>query len=226
MKKTRILLVDDDPKVLDFLSGHLNDAGYKVFTATSGKIGLHYAKKVVPDIIILDVIMPEMDGIETCKELRLLPELKDTLIIFYTARTENYSQIAGLDAGADDYITKPVNPRVLTSRIQAILRRKIHHDGATGVVNVGDEVNINNDGYTITVGEEEFILPKKEFELLSLLASKPGKVFNRKDILHKIWGEDVQVGNRSIDVHIRKLRKKLGGDKIKTLRGVGYKFET
>ncbi len=225
MKKTRILVVDDDPLVLDFLSVHLSEAGYKVFTASNGKSAIHSAKKILPEIIILDVIMPEMDGIETCKELRLLPETKNTLIIFYTARYENYSQIAGLDAGADDYITKPVNPRVLTSRIQAILRRRSHHDDTKGFVNVGDDVNINSEGYSISVGEEEFVLPKKEFELLSLLASKPGKVFNRKDILHKIWGEDVQVGNRSIDVHIRKLRKKLGGDKIKTLRGVGYKFE-
>ncbi len=170
-------------------------------------------------------MMPEMDGIEACKELRSSPETKNALIVFLTARTEDYSQIAGLDAGADDYISKPLKPRVLISRIHALLRRRVHPEGPTGVVDVGGGIKINKESYSVSVGEEELSLPKKEFELISLLASKPGKVFSREDILHKIWGEDVVVGDRTIDVHIRKLRQKLGDDKIKTLKGIGYKFE-
>ncbi len=225
MENTRILLVDDEPDVLDFLSFNLKKEGYEVFTAPDGKSAIQTAKRVSPNLIILDVMMPEMDGIEACKELRNLPETKNSLIVFLTARTEDYSQIAGLDAGADDYISKPLKPRVLISRINALLRRRVQPDGPTGVVDVGGGIKINKESYSVTVGEEELSLPKKEFELLSLLASKPGKVFSREDILHKIWGEDVVVGDRTIDVHIRKLRQKLGDEKIKTLKGIGYKFE-
>jgi two-component system alkaline phosphatase synthesis response regulator PhoP len=225
MENIRILLVDDEPDVLDFLSYNLKKEGYEVFTASDGKSAIQIAKKVLPNLIILDVMMPEMDGIEACKELRSSPETKNALIVFLTARTEDYSQIAGLDAGADDYISKPLKPRVLISRIHALLRRRVNPDGPTGVVDVGGGIKINKESYSVSVGEDELSLPKKEFELISLLASKPGKVFSREDILHKIWGEDVVVGDRTIDVHIRKLRQKLGDDKIKTLKGIGYKFE-
>jgi two-component system alkaline phosphatase synthesis response regulator PhoP len=225
MENTRILLVDDEPDVLDFLSFNLKKEGYEVFTASDGKSAIQTAKKVTPNLIILDVMMPEMDGIEACKELRTLPETRNALIVFLTARTEDYSQIAGLDAGADDYISKPLKPRVLISRINALLRRRVQPDGPIGVVDVGGGIKINKESYTVSVAGEELSLPKKEFELLSLLASKPGKVFSREDILHKIWGEDVVVGDRTIDVHIRKLRQKLGEEKIKTLKGIGYKFE-
>jgi two-component system alkaline phosphatase synthesis response regulator PhoP len=225
MENTRILLVDDEPDVLDFLSFNLKKEGYEVFTASDGKSAIQTAKKVTPNLIILDVMMPEMDGIEACKELRTLPETRNALIVFLTARTEDYSQIAGLDAGADDYISKPLKPRVLISRINALLRRRVQPDGPVGVVDVGGGIKINKESYTVSVAGEELSLPKKEFELLSLLASKPGKVFSREDILHKIWGEDVVVGDRTIDVHIRKLRQKLGEEKIKTLKGIGYKFE-
>lgn len=225
MENTKILLVDDEPDVLDFLSYNLKKEGYEVFTASDGKSAIQTAKRVTPSLIILDVMMPEMDGIEACKELRTLPETKNALIVFLTARTEDYSQIAGLDAGADDYISKPLKPRVLVSRIHALLRRRVQPDGPQGVVDVGGGIKINKESYSVTVGEEVLSLPKKEFELLSLLASKPGKVFSREDILHKIWGEDVVVGDRTIDVHIRKLRQKLGEEKIKTLKGIGYKFE-
>lgn len=225
MENIKILLVDDEPDVLDFLSYNLKKEGYEVFTASDGKSAIQTAKKVLPNLIILDVMMPEMDGIEACKELRSSPETKNALIVFLTARTEDYSQIAGLDAGADDYISKPLKPRVLVSRIHALLRRRNSPEGATGIVDVGGGIKINKESYSVSLGDEQLSLPRKEFELISLLASKPGKVFSREDILHKIWGEDVVVGDRTIDVHIRKLRQKLGDDKIKTLKGIGYKFE-
>src|ERR1700727_2797368 len=194
MNNLKILLVDDEPDVLDFLSFNLQKEGYEVYTASEGREAVQMAKKVSPNLIVLDVMMPEMDGIEACKELRNLPESKNALIIFLTARTEDYSQIAGLDAGADDYISKPLKPRVLISRIHALLRRRIQPDGHLGVVDVGGGIKINKESYTVSAAGEELSLPKKEFELLSLLASKPGKVFSREDILHKIWGEDVVVG--------------------------------
>jgi two-component system alkaline phosphatase synthesis response regulator PhoP len=225
MENIKILLVDDEPDVLEFLSFNLKKEGYEVFTASNGREGLQIAKKVSPKLILLDVMMPEMDGIETCKELRVSSECKDAFIIFLTARTEDYSQIAGLDSGADDYVAKPIKPRVLISRINALLRRRSSPETNTGIIDVGGGISINKESYTVNVGKSELSLPKKEFELLNLLASKPGKVFSREDILHKIWGEDVVVGDRTIDVHIRKLRQKLGEDKIKTLKGIGYKFE-
>jgi len=225
MENIRILLVDDEPDVLDFLSFNLQKEGYEVHTASNGREAIQVAKKVSPNLILLDVMMPEMDGIEACKELRTLPESKNALIIFLTARTEDYSQIAGLDAGADDYVAKPIKPRVLVSRIKALLRRRGLAEDTSSVVDVGGGITIDKESYSVKLGKTELSLPKKEFELLNLLASKPGKVFSREDILHKIWGEDVIVGDRTIDVHIRKLRQKLGEEKIKTLKGIGYKFE-
>jgi two-component system alkaline phosphatase synthesis response regulator PhoP len=225
MKVTRILLVDDEPDVLDFLSYNLKKKGFEVFTASDGKSAIQVAKKVLPSLIVLDVMMPVMDGIEACREMRQIPEIKDTLIMFLTARTEEYSQVAGLEAGGDDYISKPINLRILMSRIDALLRRRHRNEHNLGVVDVGGGVKINNESFSVTVDGEEYTLPKKEFELITLLTSKPGKVFSREDILHKIWGEDVVVGDRTIDVHIRKLRQKLGDEKIRTLKGIGYKFE-
>lgn len=225
MKGTKILLVDDEPDVLDFLSYNLKKQGAQIFTASDGKSAIQVAKEELPDLIVLDVMMPIMDGIEACKELRQLPETKNTMIVFLTARTEEYSQIAGLEAGADDYISKPLNLRILVSRIDAMLRRGRRAERMNGVVDVGGGVKINNESYSVTVNGEEYTLPKKEFELVTLLTSKPGKVFTREDILNKIWGGDVVVGDRTIDVHIRKLRQKLGDDRIKTLKGIGYKFE-
>lgn len=225
MDNIKILLVDDEPDVLDFLSFNLKKEGYDVYTAGNGKEAVQVAKKVSPRLIVLDVMMPEMDGIETCKELRACTECKDSFIIFLTARTEDYSQIAGLDAGADDYVSKPIKPRVLISRINALLRRRGSTENGENIIDVGGGITINRESYSVKIGKTDLSLPKKEFELLNLLASKPGKVFSREDILHKIWGEDVVVGDRTIDVHIRKLRQKLGEDKIKTLKGIGYKFE-
>jgi two-component system alkaline phosphatase synthesis response regulator PhoP len=225
MNNLRILLVDDEPDVLDFLSFNLQKEGYEVFTASDGREAVQMAKKVSPNLILLDVMMPEMDGIEACKEIRTLPECKNTLIVFLTARTEDYSQIAGLDAGADDYVSKPIKPRVLISRIKALLRRRFQSETDTSIFDVGGGIKINKENYSVTVEGKDVSLPKKEFELLYLLASKPGKVFTREDILHKIWGEDVVVGDRTIDVHIRKLRQKIGEEVIKTLKGIGYKFE-
>lgn len=225
MNTLRILLVDDEPDVLDFLSFNLQKEGYEVFTASNGREAVQMAKKVSPNLILLDVMMPDIDGIEACKEIRTLPEGKNTLIVFLTARTEDYSQIAGLDAGADDYVSKPIKPRVLVSRIKALLRRRFQSETDTSVFDVGGGIKINKENYSVTVDNKDVSLPKKEFELLYLLASKPGKVFTREDILHKIWGGDVVVGDRTIDVHIRKLRQKLGDEVIKTLKGIGYKFE-
>lgn len=225
MNTLRILLVDDEPDVLDFLSFNLQKEGYEVFTAPNGREAVQMAKKVSPNLILLDVMMPDIDGIETCKEIRTLPEGKNALIVFLTARTEDYSQIAGLDAGADDYVSKPIKPRVLISRIKALLRRRFQSETDTSIFDVGGGIKINKENYSVTVHNKDVSLPKKEFELLYLLASKPGKVFTREDILHKIWGGDVVVGDRTIDVHIRKLRQKLGDEVIKTLKGIGYKFE-
>lgn len=225
MNTLRILLVDDEPDVLDFLSFNLQKEGYEVFTASNGREAVQMAKKVSPNLILLDVMMPDIDGIEACKEIRTLPEGKNVLIVFLTARTEDYSQIAGLDAGADDYVSKPIKPRVLISRIKALLRRRFQSETDTSIYDVGGGIKINKENYSVTVNNKDVSLPKKEFELLYLLASKPGKVFTREDILHKIWGGDVVVGDRTIDVHIRKLRQKLGDEVIKTLKGIGYKFE-
>jgi two-component system, OmpR family, alkaline phosphatase synthesis response regulator PhoP len=221
----KILLVDDEPDILEFLSYNLKKEGYNVFTANNGKEAIIVAKKENPDLIILDVMMPDMDGIETCREIRALPGLKDVMIAFLTARNEDYSQIAGFEVGADDYINKPIKPRVLISRITALLRRgKSNGASATDKVDMGG-IRIDRERYLIIQDGKEIHLPKKEFELLALLASKPGKVFTREVILDKVWGGEVVVGDRTIDVHIRKLREKLGEDFIKTVKGIGYKFE-
>jgi len=219
----KILIVDDEPDILEFIGYNLKKEGFDVVTSNNGKEAIKLAKDKKPDLILLDVMMPEMDGIETCQEIRQIPELSKTLISFLTARGEDYSQIAGLEAGADDYITKPVKPKVLVSKIKAMLRRKDHQvSGRQDAPETG--ILIDRDRYVVIKEDQELTLPKKEFELLSLLVSAPGKVFNRETILSKVWGEDVIVGDRTIDVHIRKLREKIGDDSIKTIKGVGYKY--
>jgi len=226
MKKQdiKILLVDDEPDILEILRYNLSSQGYQVFTAKNGAEGVEKAKKKKPHLIILDVMMPEMDGIEACDIIRSTKGLEQTLITFLTARGEDYSQVAGFDAGADDYITKPIKPKVLISKIKALLRRlKEDQDQAEEVLEVGNIV-INREEYKVVNNGKDLVLPRKEFELLALLASKPGKVFKREVILDKVWGQEVVVGGRTIDVHIRKLREKIGDHHFKTIKGVGYKF--
>lgn len=221
----RILLVDDEPDIIEFLSYNLKKEGFNVYTANNGKEAIAVAKRENPHVIILDVMMPDMDGIETCREIREIPGLKDVMIAFLTARNEDYSQIAGFEVGADDYINKPIKPRVLISRIKALLRRGGSVETAANEkVDMGG-IKIDRERYLVVQNEKEINLPKKEFELLALLASKPGKVFTRETILDKVWGGEVVVGDRTIDVHVRKLREKLGEDYIKTVKGIGYKFE-
>jgi len=217
----KILLVDDEPDIIELIQYHLEKEGYLVKTAKNGVEGLKVAKSFVPDLILLDVMMPEMDGIEACIELRKDNILNSTLIAFLTARAEDYSHVAGLDSGADDYITKPIKPRVLLSKIKALLRRS-----TVNQIIKNDKVSleINRDKYIVICDGKEFTLPKKEFELLALLFSKPGNVFTREAILAKVWGDDIVVGDRTIDVHIRKLREKIGDVNIKTIKGVGYKL--
>lgn len=227
-EEKRILLVDDEVDILEFVSYNLEKEGYKVYTAQNGKDAIKIADKKNPDLIILDVMMPEMDGIATCEELRKNPKLKSTVIAFLTARGEDYSQIAGFEAGADDYITKPVRPKVLISRVKALMKRSQLVEESVVVVSsnlitIGN-ITIDRERYLISVEGTEMVLPRKEFELLSLLASKPGKVFTREEIYSSVWGEQVIVGDRTIDVHIRKLREKIGENHIKTLKGIGYKF--
>tara|TARA_B100001146_G_scaffold225178_1_gene247271 strand:+ start:12246 stop:12929 length:684 start_codon:yes stop_codon:yes gene_type:complete len=222
-KDTKILLVDDEPDILEIVGYNLSSEGYEVITADNGVEAIAKAKKHKPHLIILDVMMPEMDGIEACEKIREVPELSETVITFLTARGEDYSQVAGFDAGADDYITKPIKPKVLVSKVKALLRRFKESDAQESKIKLGN-LTINREEYKIVVGKDEMVLPRKEFELLSLLASKPGKVFKREDILDRVWGNEVVVGGRTIDVHIRKLREKLGDDRFKTVKGVGYKF--
>lgn len=222
-KDISILLVDDDPDILEIISYNLKNEGYNVITAENGLEAVKTAKNKKPHLIILDVMMPEMDGIEACEQIRKIPEVKDTVITFLTARGEDYSQVAGFDAGADDYITKPVKPKVLISKVKALLRRYKEEQKEGDVIRTGN-IEINREEYKIKVEDEEIILPRKEFELLYLLASKPGRVFKRDEILDEVWGNEVVVGGRTIDVHIRKLREKLGDEKFKTIKGVGYKF--
>ena len=223
--KFKILLVDDEPDILEIISYNLKSNGFEVFTALNGVKALKKAKSILPDLIILDVMMPQMDGIETCEEIRKIPELNDTIITFLTARSEDYSQLAGFDAGADDYINKPIKPKLLVGKVKSLLRRlnKNKVTESKNIINLGDLI-IDRDEYKITLNKNEILLPRKEFELLYLLASKPGKVFKREVILEKIWGHEVVVGDRTIDVHIRKLREKLGDSRFKTIKGVGYKF--
>ncbi len=218
----KILIVDDEPDIVNLLDYHLTKKGYLTKTAQNGKEALDVAKNFQPDLILLDLMMPEMDGIETCVEIRESKEIKDTLVALLTARSEDYSQIAGFDSGADDYITKPIKPRVLMSRIKALLRRKAEKN--TDAASTA-ELFIDTEKYVVFQKGNELLLPKKEFELLALLFSKPGKVFTRDVILNKVWGGDIIVGDRTIDVHVRKLREKLGDGYIKTVKGVGYKLK-
>jgi two-component system alkaline phosphatase synthesis response regulator PhoP len=223
-KDIRILLVDDEPDILEILSYNLSAEGYDVITAKNGAEGVAKAKKKQPHLIILDVMMPEMDGIEACEVIRNTSGLENTIITFLTARSEDYSQVAGFDAGADDYITKPIKPKVFVSKVKALLRRlKEDKPEVDDIVKVGNIV-INREEYKIINNGEELTLPRKEFELLALLTSKPNKVFKREVILDKVWGNEVVVGGRTIDVHIRKLREKIGDENFKTVKGVGYKF--
>lgn len=227
--KYKILLVDDEVDILEFISYNLEKEGYKVYTAQNGVEAIKLAEKKTPDLIILDVMMPEMDGIAACEEIRKISSLQNVVIAFLTARGEDYSQIAGFEAGADDYITKPIRPKVLVSRVKALLKRTgggIVTEQAvenTTTITIGNLV-IDKERYLINSEGVEMILPRKEFELLSLLVSKPGKVFTREEIYYSVWGDNVVVGDRTIDVHIRKLREKIGNDHIKTLKGIGYKF--
>ena len=221
----RILLVDYEEDILNFLSYNLKKEGYEVYTALNGLDGIALAKKHKPHLIVLDVMMPEMDGIETCRLIRENKELNDLLIVFLSARSEDYTQIAGFDSGADDYITKPIKPRVFISRIKALLRRLGSSMPKTEKVLEFGEIKVDLEKYLVFKSGKEIMLPKKEFKLLELLVSKPGKVFTREFILEKIWGDEVVVGDRTIDVHIRKLREKLGEGNIRTVKGVGYKFE-
>jgi len=223
--KQKILIVDDEPDILELIEYNLNKEGYQVYVAHNGQEAVAEAKKVLPDLIILDVMMPKMDGIEACRIMRTMPEFKNTFMVFLTARSEEYSEIAGFNVGADDYIAKPIKPRALVSRINAILRRnQAPEDSPDNKLEIGDLV-IDREAFLVFQGGEKIVLAKKEFELLYLLASKPGKVYTREAILKNIWEDSVVVTNRTIDVHIRKLREKLGENYVSTVKGVGYKFE-
>lgn len=221
----KVLIVDDEPDILEFMEYNLKKEGYQVLQAKNGKEAVEIAKKEIPHLVILDIMMPIMDGIEACRVMREIPELQNTLITFLTARNEEYSQLAGFDVGADDYISKPIKPRIMLSRVKALLRRLNGSTGSTTpIVQIGN-LKIDRESYLVYKGEESIVLPRKEFELLALLTSKPGKVFTREDILSRVWGSDIVVGDRTIDVHIRKIREKLGDDSIKTIKGIGYKFD-
>jgi two-component system alkaline phosphatase synthesis response regulator PhoP len=223
--KQKILIVDDEPDILELIAYNLNKEGYLYITASNGLDAIQMAKKHLPDLILLDIMMPKLDGIETCRQLRAMPEFKNTYMVFLTARSEEYSEISGFNVGADDYIAKPIKPRALISRINAILRRNTVADvAATLKLEIGDLV-IDREAYLVFQNGNKITLAKKEFELLYLLASKPGKVFTREGILNSIWEESVVVTNRTIDVHIRKIREKLGDHYVTTVKGVGYKFE-
>ena len=226
MKKTstKILIVDDDPDIIEILTYNLSNEGYNVKSAVNGIEALKKAKKFIPDIILLDVMMPEMDGIEACSNLREIESLSKSMIIFLSARGEDFTQIAAFDAGADDYINKPVKPKILLKKISSISRRILSENNNMSNIIVGSLV-IDRESYTVTLEKDEIALPRKEFELLYLLASKPGKVLTRDEIMFKVWGTQVVVGDRTIDVHVRKLREKIGEKYIKTIKGVGYKFK-
>ena len=223
----KILLVDDDNDIIEFLSYNLKKEGFSIYTASNGNIAIEEVKKSKPHLILLDIMMPEKDGIETCEAIRNIEEIDNPIIVLLTARGEDYSQIAGFDAGADDYITKPIKPKVLISRIYALLRRlnnkPISNTKNNNIIKYKN-LEINKEKYIIIINDKELILPRKEFELILLLASKPDNVFTRDEIYNKIWGDSVVVGDRTIDVHIRKLREKIGNNYIKTIKGVGYKF--
>jgi two-component system alkaline phosphatase synthesis response regulator PhoP len=223
--KQKILIVDDEPDILELIEYNLKKEGYQVYLASNGQEAVTEAKKVLPDLIVLDIMMPKMDGIEACRIMRTMPEFKNTFMVFLTARSEEYSEIAGFNVGADDYIAKPIKPRALVSRINAILRRNAPAEEVSdNKLEIGDLV-IDRESYLVYKNGDKVVLAKKEFELLYLLASKPGKVYTREVILKNIWEDSVVVTNRTIDVHIRKLREKLGDAIVSTVKGVGYKFE-
>ncbi|MGV8993177.1 MAG: response regulator transcription factor [Flavobacterium sp.] len=226
MKKRdiKILLVDDDADIIEIVRYNLLQEGYQIFTASNGKEAIAAAKKELPHLIIMDVMMPVMDGMEACEQIRLLPELQNVIITFLSARNEDYSQLAGFEAGADDYIAKPIKPKILVSKVKGLLRRLKDQKEGNATLNVAG-LEINREEYKVIHDGKELVLPRKEFELLYLLASKPGKVFKREEILDSVWGNEVVVGGRTIDVHIRKLREKIGDDLFTTIKGVGYKLD-
>jgi len=226
MKKgdIKILLVDDEPDILEIIRFNLDKEGYQIKTASNGIKAIEVAEKFLPNLIILDVMMPDLDGIETCERLRQDKRFQGTIIMFLTARGEDYSHVAAFDAGADDYVTKPVKPKVLVSKIKGLLRRFKEKDTSTTSQLEFKNLTIDREAYKVIVKGKDLTMPRKEFELLYLLASKPGKVFKREKIMDKVWGSDVVVGDRTIDVHIRKLREKIGENFFKTIKGVGYKF--
>jgi two-component system alkaline phosphatase synthesis response regulator PhoP len=219
-----LLLVDDETDILDFVGYNLRKEGYKVLTSDNGRDAILKAKENTPHLILLDVMMPQMDGIETCREIKRLPGLESTLIVFFTARSEDFTQILSLDAGGDDYITKPIKPALLVSKVNSLLRRLKTANESVNIYEAGD-LKINRENYMVYRENQEIQLARKEFELLNLLASKPHKVFTRDEIMNQVWDDDIIVGERTIDVHIRKIREKTGIDHIKTIKGVGYKFD-
>lgn len=223
MKNLKILLVDDEPDILEIVGYNLEKEGFEIITAKNGIEAVKKAERELPHLIIMDVMMPEMDGMEACERIRKNPELSKTVVAFLTARSEDYSQVAGFEVGADDYITKPIKPKLLVSKVKALLRRFTIEDENTSILKINGLI-INREEYKVTHKNEEIILPRKEFELLWLLASQPNKVFKREEILDKVWGSEVIVGDRTIDVHIRKLREKISDDYFKTIKGVGYKL--
>lgn len=219
----KVLVVDDEEPILELLKYNLEKNGYEVKTALDGAKAVDIAKKFIPDLVLLDIMMPKMDGVETCRQLRDLPELQKMFVVFLTARSEEYSEVAAFDIGADDYITKPIKPRALMSRLSALFRRETKKSTPASIITI-DDLTIDRGSYTVTVLGKEINLPKKEFELLYFLAQNPNKVFSREDLLQNIWGSDVYVLARTVDVHIRKVREKIGEDYIVTVKGVGYKF--
>ena len=220
----KILAIDDEKDILLLLKYNLENEGYYVETASSGKEGIKLAEKIIPDLILLDIMMPGMDGIETCINLRKIGTIKDSYILFLTARTEEYSEVAAFESGADDYITKPIKPRALISRINSFYKRKSSSKNLANLLTIGD-LNIDKDTYTVTLKGKEIFFPKKEFELLYFLALNPKKVYSRDSLLRNIWGTDVHVIPRTVDVHIRKIREKIGQNYINTIKGVGYNFK-
>ncbi|MGC9471469.1 MAG: response regulator transcription factor [Bacteroidales bacterium] len=230
MAENKILIVDDEKDILEFLGYNLRKEGYKVYQASDGMGAIETARRITPDLIVLDVMMPRMDGIETCEKIREIPGLEQSMIVFLTARSEDYSQIAGFAAGGDDYIAKPIRPRVFLSRVKALLRRAQYGQGenvrqqADHVIDTG-KLLIDREKYVVYFEGKEFFLPKKEFDLLVLLASSPSRVFTRDEIFNRVWGDDVFVGDRTIDVYVRKLREKFGQHSIRTIKGVGYCYE-
>jgi two-component system alkaline phosphatase synthesis response regulator PhoP len=221
----KILVVDDDPDIVEILKYNLKNSGYSVKSASNGVEAIKKAKKFIPDIILMDVMMPEMSGIEACEEIKNINQLSQAVIIFLSARSEDYTQISAYDAGADDYISKPVKPKILLKKISNIAKKINSEKNAPNIIDLGS-IKINKEEYVVIKDKKEILLPRKEFELLFLLATKPEKVFTRDEIMNKVWGTQVVVGDRTIDVHVRKLREKIGEKHIKTLKGVGYKFKS